>query len=96
LKALFTAEISRKMERYQIVLEYGMLSEPKVYEKKQVLLFCIQQLMTNILHLTNLKRSIKDNQTDKNGKLVVLMLQIKIHNTTVILLYKEKDTKYYC
>ena len=50
LKSLFTEnreDFEAKWNDIKIVLEYGMLSEPK-FMKNQVILFCIQQQKTNI------------------------------------------------
>lgn len=74
LKSLFNenrADFEQKWNDIKIVLEYGMLSEPKFYEKAgDFVLYPTTE--EKYFTLAELKESITDNQTDKNGKLVVL------------------------
>jgi molecular chaperone HtpG len=74
LKSLFNenrADFEQKWNDIKIVLEYGMLSEPKFYEKAgDFVLYPTTD--DKYFTLTELKEAITDNQTDKNGKLVVL------------------------
>lgn len=74
LKSLFTEnreDFEQKWNDIKIVLEYGMLSEPKFYEKAGA--FTLYPTVDNkYFTLDELKEKIKDNQTDKDGKLVVL------------------------
>ena len=74
LKALFTenrADFEKKWNDIKIVLEYGMLSEPKFYEKAGA--FALYPTVDSHYYtLAELKDKITDNQTDKNGKVVVL------------------------
>lgn len=74
LKSLFNEnreDFEQKWNDIKIVLEYGMLSEPKFYEKAGA--FTLYPTVDNTYFtLEELKEKIKDNQTDKDGKLVVL------------------------
>jgi len=74
LKSLFTenrADFENKWNDIKIVLEYGMLSEPKFYEKAGG--FMLYPTVDNqYFTLDELKEKVKDAQTDKDGKLVVL------------------------
>jgi molecular chaperone HtpG len=74
LKSLFTEnreDFEAKWNDIKIVLEYGMLSEPKFYEKSGD--FVLYPTTANKYYtLTELKEATKDLQTDKDGKLVVL------------------------
>lgn len=74
LKFLFNEnreDFEKKWNDIKIVLEYGMLSEPKFYEKAGA--FTLYPTVDNkYFTLDELKEKIKDNQTDKDGKLVVL------------------------
>ncbi len=74
LKSLFTEnreDFEKKWNDIKIVLEYGMLSEPKFYEKAGA--FVLYPTVDNqYFTLDELKEKLKDAQTDKDGKLVVL------------------------
>lgn len=74
LKSLFNEsreDFEKKWNDIKIVLEYGMLSEPKFYEKAGD--FVLYPTTDNTYYtLAELKEALKDNQIDKNGKLVVL------------------------
>jgi molecular chaperone HtpG len=74
LKSLFNenrADFEAKWSDIKIVLEYGMLSEPKFYEKSGD--FVLYPTTENKYYtLAELKEATKDLQTDKDGKLVVL------------------------
>lgn len=74
LKSLFNEnreDFEKKWNDIKIVLEYGMLSEPKFYEKAGD--FVLYPTTNNKYYtLAELKEAIAGNQTDKNGKLVVL------------------------
>jgi molecular chaperone HtpG len=74
LKSLFTEnreDFEKKWNDIKIVLEYGMLSEPKFYEKAGSFVL-YPTVDDRFFTLDELKETIKDNQTDKDGKLVVL------------------------
>lgn len=74
LKSLFTEnreDFEQKWNDIKIVLEYGMLSEPKFYEKAGA--FTLYPTVDNkYFTLEELKEKTKDNQTDKTGNLVIL------------------------
>ncbi|WP_395053286.1 molecular chaperone HtpG [Flavobacterium sp.] len=92
LKALFTEnreDFEKKWNDIKIVLEYGMLSEPKFYEKAGS--FILYPTVDNKYYILNeLKEAIKDNQTDKNGKLVVLYASNKDAQHSYIAAAKDK------
>jgi molecular chaperone HtpG len=74
LKSLFTenrADYEAKWNDIKIVLEYGMLSEPKFYEKGGEF-FLYPTVDNTYFTLSELKEKIVINQTDKDNKLVVL------------------------
>ncbi|GEP50453.1 chaperone protein HtpG [Flavobacterium noncentrifugens] len=74
LKLLFTEnreDFEKKWNDIKIVLEYGMLSEPKFYEKSGAFVL-YPTVDGKYFTLDELKSTLKDNQTDKDGKLVVL------------------------
>lgn len=77
LKSLFNEnreDFEKKWNDIKIVLEYGMLSEPKFYEKAGN--FALYPTVDGqYFTLSELKEAIKDNQTDKDGNLVVLYTQ---------------------
>lgn len=92
LKALFNenrADFEQKWNDIKIVLEYGMLTEPKFYEKAGD--FVVYPTVDeHYFTLAELKEAIKDTQTDKNGKLVVLYTSNKEHQHSYIDIAKEK------
>ncbi|HLA56480.1 MAG TPA: molecular chaperone HtpG [Flavobacterium sp.] len=74
LKTLFTEnreDFEKKWNDIKIVLEYGMLSEPKFYEKAGAF-FLYPTVDGKYFTLDELKENLKENQTDKDGKLVIL------------------------
>lgn len=74
LKSLFNEnreDFEKKWNDIKIVLEYGMLSEPKFYEKAGD--FVLYPTTDGKYYtLAELKETLAATQTDKNGKLVVL------------------------
>ncbi len=74
LKSLFNenrADFEAKWNDIKIVLEYGMLSEDKFYEKAGA--FALYPTVDgSYFTLEELKEKVKENQTDKNGKIVLL------------------------
>ncbi|MBI6118470.1 molecular chaperone HtpG [Salegentibacter maritimus] len=74
LKSLFNnnrEDFEQKWNDIKIVIEYGMLSEDKFYEKAQK--FALYPSVDNAYYtFEELQEKIKDNQTDKDGNLVVL------------------------
>lgn len=74
LKSLFNEnreDFEQKWNDIKVVIEYGMLSEAKFYEKSADF---VLYPTTDEKHYTlaELKEAIKDKQTDKDGKLVVI------------------------
>ena len=92
LKSLFNEnreDFEQKWNDIKIVLEYGMLSEPKFYEKAgDFVLYPTTE--DKYYTLSELKESIAANQTDKNGKLVVLYASNKETQHSYIDIAKEK------
>lgn len=74
LKSLFNEnreDFQQKWNDIKMVLEYGMLSEPKFYEKAAS--FVLYPTTDDKFYtLEELKEILKDKQTDKDGKLIVL------------------------
>ncbi len=74
LKSLFTEnreDFEKKWNDIKIVLEYGMLSEPKFYEKAGSFVL-YPTISGKYFTLEELKEKLAENQTDKDGKLVIL------------------------
>jgi len=92
LKSLFNEnrdDFQQKWNDIKVVLEYGMLSEPKFYEKAgDFVLYPTTE--DKYYTLAELKETLKDNQTDKNGKLVVLYASNKDAQHSYIDIAKEK------
>jgi molecular chaperone HtpG len=92
LKALFTEnreDFEKKWNDIKIVLEYGMLSEDKFYEKAGA--FVLYPTVDNTyLTLEEIKENLKANQTDKDGKLVVLYTGNKDAQHSYIQTAKDK------
>ncbi len=92
LKALFTEnreDFEKKWNDIKIVLEYGMLSEDKFYEKAGAFVL-YPTVDGKYFTLEELKENLKVNQTDKNGKLVVLYAGNKDAQHAYIEIAKEK------
>jgi hypothetical protein len=96
LKSLFNenrADFEQKWNDIKIVLEYGMLSEPKFYEKAgDFVLYPTTE--DQYYTLAELKEALAPNQTDKNGKLVVLYASNKEAQHSYIDIAKEKGYTY--
>ncbi|WP_421497697.1 molecular chaperone HtpG [Flavobacterium columnare] len=92
LKSLFNEnreDFEKKWNDIKVVLEYGMLSEAKFYEKAGD--FVLYPTTDNKYYtLTELKEALKDTQTDKNGKLVILYTSNKDAQHSYIDIAKEK------
>ncbi|MFL9836468.1 molecular chaperone HtpG [Flavobacterium sp. ST-75] len=92
LKSLFTEnreDFEKKWNDIKIVLEYGMLSEPKFYEKAGA--FALYPTVDEkYFTLEELKENLKENQTDKDGKLVILYASDKDAQHSYIADAKEK------
>lgn len=93
LKSLFTEnreEFEKKWNDIKIVLEYGMLSEPKFYEKAGA--FALYPTVEDkYFTLDELKENLKEKQTDKDGKLVILYAGNKEAQHAYIEIAKEKE-----
>lgn len=74
LKSLFNEnreDFEQKWNDIKIVIEYGMLSEDKFYEKADK--FALYPTVTDTYYtFEELVEKIKDNQTDKDGNTVIL------------------------
>ena len=92
LKSLFNEnreDFESKWNDIKIVLEYGMLSEDKFYEKAGA--FVLYPTVDDKYYtLEELKENLKDAQTDKDGKLVVLYAGNKEAQHSYIEIAKEK------
>ena len=92
LKSLFTnnrEDFQNKWNDIKIVLEYGMLTDEKFYEKAgDFVLYPTTE--GQYYTLSELKEAIKANQTDKNDTLVVLYAQNKEQQYTAIEEAKDK------
>lgn len=92
LKSLFNEnreDFEQKWNDIKIVLEYGMLSEPKFYEKAGD--FVLYPTTENKFYtLSELKEALATNQTDKEGNLVVLYAANKETQHSYIETAKEK------
>lgn len=92
LKSLFSEnreDFEKKWNDIKIVLEYGMLSEPKFYEKAGAFVL-YPTVDDKYFTLEELKEKLKDNQTDKDGKLVVLYASDKDAQHSYIAAAKDK------
>lgn len=92
LKSLFNenrADFESKWNDIKIVLEYGMLSEDKFYEKAGAFVL-YPTVDDKYFTLDELKEAIKENQTDKDGKLVVLYAGNKEAQHSYIEIAKDK------
>lgn len=92
LKSLFTEnreDFEQKWNDIKIVLEYGMLSEEKFYEKAGAFVL-YPTVDDKYFTLEELKENLKENQTDKDGKLVVLYAGNKEAQHSYIEIAKEK------
>lgn len=64
-------ELEKKWDDIKIFIEYGMISEPKFYDRAEK--FCLlKDTKGNFYTLEEYKNYIKDNQTNKDGKIVFL------------------------
>lgn len=92
LKSLFNEnreDFEKKWNDIKIVLEYGMLSEPKFYEKAGD--FMLYPTVDDKYYtLDELKENLKATQTDKDGKLVILYAGNKDAQHAYIEIAKEK------
>ena len=92
MKSLFTEnreDFEKKWNDIKIVLEYGMLSEPKFYEKAGAFVF-YPTVDGKYFTLDELKENLKATQTDKDGKLILLYAGNKEQQHSYIQSAKEK------
>ncbi len=93
LKSLFNEnreDFEKKWNDIKIVIEYGMLSEPKFYEKAAD--FVVYPTVDgNYYTLAELKEKLAANQIDKDGNLVLLYASDKDAQHSYIAAAKEKD-----
>ena len=92
LKALFTEnreDFEKKWNDIKIVLEYGMLSEDKFYEKAGAFVL-YPTVDDKYLTLDEIKENLKEKQTNKDGKLVILYAGNKDAQHSYIETAKEK------
>jgi molecular chaperone HtpG len=92
LKALFTEnreDFEEKWNDIKIVLEYGMLSEEKFYEKAGAFVL-YPTVDGKYFTLEELKENLKEKQTNKDGKLVILYAGNKEAQHSYIEIAKDK------
>src|SRR5690554_2231829 len=93
LKSLFNEnrqDFEQKWNDIKIVIEYGMLTDEKFYEKAgSFALF--PTVDDSYLTLDEIKEQFKANQTDKDGKLVILYASNKDTQHSYIAAAKERD-----
>jgi len=92
LKSLFTEnreDFEQKWNDIKVVLEYGMLSEEKFYEKAGAFVL-YPTVDDKYFTLEELKENLKEKQTDKDGKLVVLYAGNKEAQHSYIEIAKDK------
>lgn len=92
LKSLFNenrSDFENKWNDIKVVLEYGMLSEAKFYEKAND--FALYPTTDNKYYtLSELKETLKEKQTDKDGNLVVLYTSNKEAQHSYIVSAQER------
>jgi len=92
LKSIFTnnrEDFEKKWNDIKIVIEYGMLSEEKFFEKAEK--FALYPTVDDkYFTFEELEAKIKDNQTDKDGNLVILYASNKDAQHSYIESAKEK------
>ncbi len=92
LKSLFTnnrEDFEKKWNDIKIVIEYGMLSEEKFFEKADA--FALYPTVDDTyLTFAELEEKIKENQTDKDGNMVILYASNKDAQHSYIEAAKEK------
>ncbi|WP_347374823.1 molecular chaperone HtpG [Aequorivita sp. Q41] len=92
LKSLFNSDregFEKKWNDIKIVIEYGMLTEDKFFEKAQD--FALYPTVEDTFYtISELKEKIKTTQTDKEGNLVVLYASNKEEQHSYIEAAKDK------
>ena len=95
LKSLFNnsrEDFEAKWNDIKVVIEYGMLTEDKFYDKAQK--FALFPTIDNEYYtFEELKEAIKGNQTDKDGNLVVLYASNQNEQHSYIQAAKDKGYK---
>ncbi len=82
-------DFEQKWNDIKIVIEYGMLSEDKFFEKADK--FALYPTVDNtFLTFEELQEKTKDNQTDKDNKLVILYASNKDEQHSYITAAKDK------
>jgi molecular chaperone HtpG len=93
LKSLFNdnrEDFEKKWNDIKIVIEYGMLSEEKFFDKSKD--FALYPTVDDMYYtFEELKEKVKPNQTDKDGNLVILYASNKEEQHSYIEAAKEKD-----
>lgn len=92
LKSLFNAnrdDFEKKWNDIKIIIEYGMLTDDKFFEKAQA--FALYPTVTGSYYtFDELIEKVKDNQTDKDGKTIILYASNKEEQHAYIEAAKEK------
>ncbi len=92
LKSLFNedrADFEKKWDDIKVVIEYGMLSEDKFFEKADA--FALYPTVDGTYYTyAELEEKLKENQTDKDGKLVILYASDKDAQHSYIAAAKDK------
>src|SRR5690606_2735572 len=93
LKALFNEnreDFEKKWNDIKVVIEYGILTDEKFYEKSNA--FTLYPTVDDKFYtFDELKEQIKTNQTDKDGKLVILYASNKDTQHSYNAAAKERD-----
>ncbi len=83
-------DFEKKWDEIKVFIEYGMLTEDKFFEKAKD--FCLFKNTENKYSTLNeLIERIKDNQTNKNGKTIVLYTSSKDEQDSFINRAREKN-----
>ena len=83
-------DFEKKWDEIKVFIEYGMLTEDKFFEKAKD--FCLYKNTDNKYSTLNeLIERIKDNQTNKNGKTIVLYTSSKDEQDSFINRAREKN-----
>lgn len=93
LKSIFTenrADFEKKWNDIKVVIEYGMLSEPKFYEKAGAFVL-YPTVDDKYFTIDELKEKLEENQTDKDGKLVIIYTSDKETQHSYIAAAKDKN-----
>lgn len=93
LKSLFNEnreDFEKKWNDIKVVIEYGILTDEKFYEKSSAFTL-FPTVDDTYLTLDEIKDQLKTNQTDKDGKLVVLYASNKETQHSFISAAKDKN-----